>query len=185
MTTLTAKSQSSAQADNNTAPSDPSQEAILCEFLPSTTLRQYHALKIILALMLSSIFAWWIYVNQGSYSTAMYLALATVALITIWVTFTSVNGESARDKNRQITITQNTLIIQADNKITNINKNDINHAIWHQDTFQNQGLHIISKQGQTIGHIDGQVLSNQEDARRFLRWLRNDGNINFDVQWNA
>ena len=173
-------------AQHTTPPSsEPSQEAILCEYLPKNTLKQYHALKFTLALMLSSIFAWWLYVNQNAYTAPMYIFLSVIAITTIWVTYTSINGEASRDKNRQISTTQNSLIITTDDLVTTINKNDIHHAVWQEDSFQNQGLHIISKQGKALGHIDGQVLSNQEDARRFLRWLRTDANINFDVQWNA
>ncbi len=164
------------------APRDASHQAILCQYLPKQVLKQYHLTKIALSIMIGSIFVWWIVVHRGN--IAMQGATGILLLATAYITYLSIKSETTRDQDRQISATQDTLIIQTGRKTTTIHKQKISHAIWREDTYQTQGLHLIGKQGQPLGHIDGQVLSNQEDARSFLRWIRSQANTNFDVQWD-
>lgn len=146
-------------------------------YIPPQLLARYERAKILGGLLFAAIFAGWLWL-QWSNPWMRAVALALVAL-TAWWTITSVLHDARRHTGRLLELAGSSLLITTPEGTCWVKLDHVDHAVWSED----RGLTFMRVDGQALGGIDTHQLATEEEARRFMGWLRRHTAVGWNVRW--
>lgn len=168
---------------NSAAPTSP--DAASCGdeshlWLPPRRLKRYRASKIAAALLMAGIFAGWM-VIQWSIPAMRYFAGALL-IVTVWVLGASLIQDRRRDYGRQIAVVSGKLIVTSPQETRDIVLAQLHHGQWNEESA---GLCLLDSSDRTVANLDTDFLADENEARQFLHWLREQTDIALRVDWPA
>jgi len=60
---------------------------------------------------------------------------------------------------------------------------DVALAQWRQDQPEKFGLWLFDADGHALAHLDATLLTNQSEARDFVKWARQLADLSFEIRW--
>ncbi len=167
-------------------------------WLPPGRLRQYVRARLLGAVGMAAIFAFWL-VLQWSNPTMRYGSMALIGL-TAWITWVSIAGDIRRGRRRQVEVVTEPLQggvatgecanpvapclrITTPAGVSQFRIADVKDAQWREDTDAAAGLWFYDVNGKPLAHLDLNYIGDQDEARSFLRWLRQRVEVGFEVRW--
>jgi hypothetical protein len=155
----------------------PQADADRVVYQPPQLLAKYERAKLIGGLLFAAIFAGWLWLQWSN--PWMRVAAGALLLLTAWITASSIVTDLRRHQGRQIELAGRALLVTTPEGTCWIQLPDVAVAQWTDDA----GLRFDRADGQTLGRIDLVTLADEDEARRFLGWLRQHAQVDFAVQW--
>lgn len=146
-------------------------------YQPPALLARYQRAKLVGGLLFTAIFAGWLWL-QWSNPWIRSLAVALVGL-TAWITGASVLADRRRHAGRQIELAGDALLVTTPEGTRWIALGQIDHAVWTDDG----GMTFHGRDGRALAALDTALLADEEEARRFLGWLRRHAPTPWPVHW--
>ena len=169
-------------------------------WLPPGRLRQYVRARLLGAIGMAAIFTLWL-VLQWSNPVMRYASMALIG-VTAWITWVSIAGDIRRNRSRQVEVVhvpapggaatgecaspiEPCLRVTTPAVVSQFPIADVKDAQWREDTDAAAGLWFYDVNGKPLAHLDLNYIGDQDEARSFLRWLRQRAEVRFEVRWPA
>lgn len=146
-------------------------------YQPLQVLVRYERAKVVGGLLFAVIFAGWLWL-QWSNPWMRWLAVGLL-IVTAWAIASSIMTDLRRHQGRQIELAGKALLVTTPEGTCWIQLPDVAHAQWLGD----KGLCFVRADGQALGTIDLVTIADENEARRFLGWLRQHAGVGFVVRW--
>lgn len=146
-------------------------------YQPPHLLAKYYRAKLAGSVLFGLIFVGWLWLQWSN--PWMRGAVIGLLALTAWFTATSILADLRRHRGRQIELAGDGLLITTPQGTCWIQLPAVDHARWADDA----GLALVRADGQTLGTIDLMLLADEDEARRFLGWLRQHATIQWSVRW--
>lgn len=146
-------------------------------YQPPHLLARYHRAKMIGSALFAVIFAGWLWLQWSN--PWMRIGILALMVLTGWFTAWSILADLRRHRGRQVELAGEGLLITSPEGTCWIQLDEVSHAHWSDEG----GLTFLRADGQPLGTMDLMFLADEEEARRFLGWLRQRKNIPWKVRW--
>lgn len=147
-------------------------------WLPPRGLLRYQQFKGLGGCLFAATFLLWAVLPWSH--RAVSAAAAVLAMITFWVTITSLVRDRRRAHGRQLEVNADGMHLTTPAAATRVHWSDVQSARWRDG----HGLCLYGTSGQPLAHIDLGFLADAAEARAFLGWARRHATLSFPVVWD-
>ncbi len=146
-------------------------------YQPPQLLARYERAKVVGGLLFVAIFAGWLWLQWSN--PWMRMLTGALLVMTAWFTVASILTDLRRHHGRQIELVGRALLVTSPQGTCWIELSDVEHAQWSDDA----GMSFVRRDGLALGRIDLVTIADEDEARRFMGWLRQRANVGFNVRW--
>lgn len=162
------------------ATAQPATESAL--WLPPGRMKQYAIARVVGGVLFATIFAGWMVIQWSN--VTMRVAAGGLIVLTAWVTASSIMTDAKRMRGRQVAWGDSAIIVSTPAGETRVRMSEIARAVWRRNS-EAFGMMFYDHRGAVLVRLDESFLSDESEARVFLRWLRTKTRTDFEVTWRS